>query len=201
MKSVIDFAPASEFAEASDNRQANDAAMNYREIRYEHSRNFPVVLEQLGLSLLVSTYQAGKLFVVGARHGELALSFHNFEKAMGVAARPDRIAVGTRNQVWTLRNAPDISPRLEPSGQHDACFLTRGSHFTGDIHGHELAWAGDTLWVVNTLFSCLCTLHENYSFVPRWRPPFISALAPEDRCHLNGLAMEKGEEGVLTPRY
>jgi uncharacterized protein (TIGR03032 family) len=57
------------------------------------------------------------------------------------------------------------------------------------------------LWVVNTLFSCLCTLHENYSFVPRWRPPFVSALAPEDRCHLNGLALAVGEQGRFVPRY
>jgi hypothetical protein len=52
---------------------------------------------------------------------------------------------------------------------------------------HELAWAGEDLWVVNTRFSCLCTLHPNYSFVPRWRPPFVTALAAEDPvCHRTG---------------
>jgi uncharacterized protein (TIGR03032 family) len=183
---------------SSTNGRAAEAVSAYREVRYEHSRNFPAVLEQLGASLVVSTYQAGKLFVVGARQGALALSFHNFEQAMGVAVRRDRIAVGTRNQVWFLRGAPDIAPRLEPAGQHDSRFLARGCHFTGDIHGHELAWAGDELWVVNTSFSCLCTLHRDYSFVPRWRPPFISSLAPEDRCHLNGLALVDGQPRYVT---
>jgi uncharacterized protein (TIGR03032 family) len=178
--------------------QARESATAYREVRYEHSRNFPRVLEHLGASLLVSTYQAGKVFVVGARQGELALAFHNFEQAMGIAVRPDRIAVGTRSQVWFLRGAPDIAPRLEPAGRYDACFLARSCHFTGDIHGHELAWAGDELWVVNTSFSCLCTPHPDYSFVPRWRPPFISALAAEDRCHLNGLAMSQGQPLYAT---
>jgi uncharacterized protein (TIGR03032 family) len=131
-------------------------------------------LAHLGASLLVSTYLAGKLVVVGVYQGALALSFHNFEQAMGVAVRRDRIAVGARNQVWFLRNAPDLAPRVEPVGQHDGYFLARSSHVTGDIHGHELAWAGDELWVVNTLFSCLCTLHEAYSFVPRWQPWFIT---------------------------
>jgi uncharacterized protein (TIGR03032 family) len=201
MASAVDFAPASKSAEVPASGAANDSALTYREVRYEHSRNFPAVLEQLGASLLVSTYQAGKLFVVGARRGELALSFHNFEKAMGIALKRDRIAVGARNQIWSLHSAPEIAPRLEAPGRYDGCFLARKSHFTGDIHGHELAWAGDTLWVVNTLFSCLCTLHDDYSFVPRWQPPFISALAPEDRCHMNGLAMEEGEGGVSTPRY
>jgi uncharacterized protein (TIGR03032 family) len=202
--------PASTSPDVSANGHATDPGPSDREVRYEHSRSFPAVLEQLEVALVVSTYQAGKLFVVGARQGELALSFHNFEQAMGVAvhsvgriANPshDRMAVGTRNQVWFLRSAPDIAPRLEPAGQHDGCFLARSCHITGDIHGHELAWAGEELWVVNTVFSCLCTLHPDYSFVPRWRPPFVTALAPEDRCHLNGLALAPGVRGVLTPRY
>jgi uncharacterized protein (TIGR03032 family) len=69
---------------------------------------------------------------------------------------------------------------------------------TGDIHVHEMAWAGEELWLVNTLFSCLCTLDEGHSFVPRWRPPFITALAGEDRCHLNGLALEGGRPKYVT---
>jgi uncharacterized protein (TIGR03032 family) len=176
-------------AEAPGERPAPSEGTGVREVRYQHSRAFPAVLERLGISLLVSTYQAGKLFVLGARDGELALAFHNFEKAMGIAARPDRVAVGTRNQVWSLRGAPAIAGRLQPAGLYDGCFLARSAHFTGDVHAHELAWAGRELWVVNTLFSCLCTLHADYCFVPRWRPPFVSVLAPEDRCHLNGLAV------------
>src|SRR5262249_50100751 len=143
MASAVDLASASSPAETPANGQADGSAMSYREVRYEHSPNFPAVLEHLGASLLVSTYQAGKLLVIGARQGDLVLSFHNFEKAMGIAARPDRIAVGTRNQVWLLRAAPDIAPRLEPCGRYDSCFLARTSQFTGDIHAHELAWAGD----------------------------------------------------------
>src|SRR5205814_1695632 len=83
-------------------------------------------------------------------------------------------------------------------GQHDACYLPRASHVTGDIGVHELAWAGEELWVVNTRFSCLCTLHPDYSFVPRWRPPFVTALAAEDRCHLNGLALVDSEPRYVT---
>jgi uncharacterized protein (TIGR03032 family) len=39
-------------------------------------------------------------------------------------------------------------------------------------------------------------LHPDYSFVPRWRPPFVTAFTADDRCHLNGLAMVDGR-----PRY
>ena len=109
-----------------------------------------------------------------------------------------RLTIGTRDQVWFLRNAPNIAPRVEPVGRHDACFLPRSCHVTGDIGVHELAWAGEELWVVNTRFSCLCTLHPDYSFVPRWRPPFVTALAAEDRCHLNGLAVVDGRPKYVT---
>jgi uncharacterized protein (TIGR03032 family) len=106
--------------------------------------------------------------------------------------------------VWFLRDAPDIAAKLQPPGQHDACFLARTAHFTDDIHAHEAAWvegtgtAGSEFWIVNTLFSCLCALHPHYSFAPRWRPLFISALRPEDRCHLNGLAVVNGQPRYVT---
>jgi uncharacterized protein (TIGR03032 family) len=167
-----------------------------REVRFEHTANFPAILEQLGVSLLATTYQAGKLGVFSAHHGKLVMAFHNFERAMGLALKPGRIAVGAHSQVWFLRSYPDVAPRLPPAGQHDACYLARSAQFTGDIHIHDLAWCGEELWIVNSLFSCLCTLHEHHSFVPRWRPKFISALAAEDRCHLNGLAVVNGQ-----PKY
>src|SRR5947209_15759758 len=56
----------------------------------------------------------------------------------------------------------------------------------------------EELWFVNTRFSCLCTIDRAHSFVPRWRPPYITALAPEDRCHLNGLGLVNGEVRYVT---
>jgi uncharacterized protein (TIGR03032 family) len=169
-----------------------------REVRHEYSLALPQLLNELGVSLLVSTYQAGKVVALGTVGDELSLTFHNFERAMGMAVSPDRIAVGARAQVWFLQSAPELAAQIAPAGRHDACFLTRSSHFTGEVQGHELAWAGKELWLVNTAFSCLCTLDERHSFVPRWRPPFITTLADEDRCHLNGLAMADGKPRFVT---
>jgi uncharacterized protein (TIGR03032 family) len=158
----------------------------------------PALLAQLRLSVLISTYQTGHLVVVSAQKGRLTLAFNQFERAMGIAVKPGTISVCTRKEVWFLRNAPDIAAKL----QHDACFLARTSHFTDDIQAHEAAWVetpgGSEFWIVNTLFSCLCALHPHYSFAPRWRPPFISALRPEDRCHLNGLAVVNGQPRYVT---
>jgi uncharacterized protein (TIGR03032 family) len=156
---------------------------------YTQTDSFAALLQQLGASLLVSTYQANKLLVARAAGDGLSMLVRTFERPMGLAVDSQRIMIGTRDRIWALRNAPDIAPRMEPAGHHDACYLPRSCHVTGDIGVHEMAWAGEELWVVNTRFSCLCTLDPDYSFVPRWRPPFITALAAEDRCHLNGLAI------------
>jgi uncharacterized protein (TIGR03032 family) len=190
--------------EASQDRHPAPAAPTPTavEFHYTQTDNFANLLSQLNVSLLVTTYQANKLLVVRAAQGGLSTLVRTFDQPMGLAVDGRRLALGTRNQIWVLRNAPDIAPRIEPAGLHDGCFLPRSSHVTGDIRVHEIAWAGDELWIVNTRFSCLCTLDPDYSFVPRWRPPFISALVAEDRCHLNGLAMAADDVGRFSkPSY
>jgi uncharacterized protein (TIGR03032 family) len=168
---------------------------------FTQSDSFVPLLEQLDVSLLVTTYQANKLLVLRGRAGGLSILVRTFERPMGLAVDAGRIALGTRDQVWQFRDAPDLASWIEPRGTHDACFLPRSSHVTGDIGVHEIAWGAersDELWVVSTRFSCLCTLHPDYSFVPRWRPQFVTALAAEDRCHLNGLAMVDGRPEYVT---
>ncbi len=117
---------------------------------------------------------------------------------MGLAVAPGRIAIGTRAEVLDYRNFPAVAPKVEPKGKHDACFLPRNKHFTGDIRIHEVAFAQGELWLVATNFSCLATLDAEHSFIPRWQPPFISALTSEDRCHLNGLCVIDDEPRYVT---
>lgn len=181
-----------------DTVPASKTSTGDREIRFEYSDALGPLFNQLGISLFVSTYDAGKLVVINGHQTKLNFSFHNFERAMGIAAGTGRLAVGGKDWVYFLNNAPDLAPQIAPAGTHDACYLTRASQYTGDIAVHELAWGKQDLWVVNTLFNCLCHMSSSYNFVPRWKPPFIDALAAEDRCHLNGLAMEDGRPKYVT---
>ncbi|MBO0698216.1 MAG: TIGR03032 family protein [Zavarzinella sp.] len=168
------------------------------EFRYTQTDSFVALLRELGASLLVSTYQANKLLALRAAGAGLSTLVRTFDRPMGIAVDGRQMALGTRGQVWFYRDAPDIAPRVEPAGVHDACYLPRTCHVTGDIGVHELAWAGGELWVVNTRFSCLCTLSPAYSFVPRWRPPFVTGLSADDRCHLNGLCVVGGRPRYVT---
>jgi uncharacterized protein (TIGR03032 family) len=158
----------------------------------------PELLARLECSLVLSTYQAGRLVSIGVHDGRPAIGFARFRHAMGVARTPRGLAVGSHAALWTLPANREIAPRIAPEGSHDIAFLSRSAHHCGPVMGHDIAWCGDRLWLVNTLFNCLCTVEAPWSFVPRWHPPFISAIAPGDRCHLNGLAVS--EDGT-APAY
>lgn len=163
-----------------------------------HTGNFPDLLRQRRASLLATTFQAGQLIVIRPRSNSLNTHFHAVPRPMGLAADRNRIFVGSHNAVLEFRNMPAVSAKMDPPNRHDAVYLPRNAHVTGHVDIHEMAFSERECWYVNTLFSCLCTLDTEHSFVPRWRPSFITGYAPEDRCHLNGLAMAEGRPKYLT---
>jgi uncharacterized protein (TIGR03032 family) len=163
-----------------------------------HTNTMPDIMRQLNCSLLVSTYQAGRLIVVRPEpKGGLNTHFVCLDKPMGMAMGKGRFAQGTRNEIIEYHNVPAAASKVEPKGTHDACFVPRVRHTTGDVDIHEMDYDKDNrLWYINTRFSCLCVRNAEYSFEPKWRPWFVNAYAPEDRCHLNGLGMVDG-----VPKY
>jgi uncharacterized protein (TIGR03032 family) len=174
-------------------------------LRSVHTTSFPELLAHLGASVLVTTYQAGKLVVLRNDGGVLNTHFRNLAKPMGLAVTGGKLAVGCSVDIWEFHNVPAVCAKLDQSDEyptrvakHDACFLPRRSHCTGDVQIHEMAWIGDDLVFVNTAFSCLSTRSEQNSFEPTWRPRFISKLMPGDNCHLNGLAVCNGKVSHVT---
>ncbi len=174
------------------------AAADATRLSSVHTSNLPDILQQLHSSLLITTYQTGHVIVARPDGPALNTHFAAMRKPMGVATDGQRLVVGVETGVREYRNVPDLSARLSPPGRHDAVYTLRNHHITGDIDIHEIALTRNECWYVNTLFSCLCTLDNDHSFVPRWRPRFITSLAPEDRCHLNGLAVIDGAPKFLT---
>jgi uncharacterized protein (TIGR03032 family) len=163
-----------------------------------HTPSMRAVLERAGASLAITTYQTGRLILARAAPSGLNTHLRAFANPMGIARRGDRLALGTLRSVWLFNNQAQLAAQVEPGHAYDACFVPWREQITGDIRIHEMAYADDELWIVNTRFSCLCTFDERHSFVPRWRPRFVTALAAEDRCHLNGLAMHAGRCAYVT---
>jgi len=193
---------------------ANDALLSAMELE-ESFANADVVREH-GCSLSVGVHLGE---VVEAEDGDI------FGDGVNVAARIEELA-GSRQILISedvyrqIRNRPTF--KTHSFGQHqmkgldgpmtlyalgegqayesyDRVYVPVNGHTTGDLDIHDLAvdGAGDLVFV-NTLFGCLATVSETHSFVPLWRPPFVSRLAAEDRCHLNGLAMAEGRPRYVT---
>ena len=156
-----------------------------------HSLGFPELLSSLGVSLLVSTYQSGRVIVCRADGEHLNTHFRMLPVPMGIAVDKTRVSIGTERRILTYRNHPGAVGQLGDD-RHDACLLPLHGHVTGDIQVHELVYVDGELWAVSTRFSCLVGLDDDHSFVPRWQPPFVTELAAEDRCHLNGVAVAEG---------
>lgn len=162
----------------------------------DYTANLPSILAGLGASLVLSTYQSGHVIVIRSADGvSIDTHFARFERPMGIGASASRLVIGTRRELRELGNVPALAERL-PTPRSDAVYALRRTHVTGDIDVHEIAIGDADVWFVNTAFSCLCRWTAEHSFDPVWRPGFVSSLAPEDRCHLNGLALVDGR-----PRY
>ena len=159
------------------------------------SRQFPNFLAEQQISLAFTTYQAGKLFLLGLQpDGHVSVSERTLARCMGMVASPGGLHVATLYQIWRFRNVLDAG--VLHNG-HDALYAPRMSWVTGDLDVHDMGLLPDGRPVfANTLFSCVATVSDAHSFVPLWQPRFISKLAAEDRCHLNGLAMDGN-----VPRY
>jgi uncharacterized protein (TIGR03032 family) len=161
------------------------------------SRGFPDWLAHQRLSLGVSTYQSGKLFLIGCgEEGRLSVFERTFERCMGLWSDGQSFWLASSYQLWRMENVLDEGERIDG---YDRLFVPRVGYTTGDVDVHDVAIdaSGKPVFVC-TLFGCLATVSERYNIEQIWRPPFISKLAAEDRCHLNGLAMENGKPKYVT---
>ena len=159
-------------------------------VGYVHTVDFPALLETHGISLIVSTYQAQRTLLFYPQGDRLMMLMRTFDKPTGMAIDRLRLALCTRNQIWFFHNAGLVRNLAGEALPCDVCFVPRRSHVTGDIAAHEIVWHNDQIVVVNTRFSCLSTLATDWSFVPIWKPRFVSEFAADDRCHLNGLCLD-----------
>jgi len=161
------------------------------------SRQFPQWLAENNLSLAFTTYQAGKIIFIGLQpSGRLSIFERTFNRCMGLWSNGQSLWMSTLYQLWRFENV------LGPGELHDGydrMYVPQLAYTTGDIDVHDVALDdGGRPVFANTVFSCLATVSEARSFRPLWRPRFVSKLVPEDRCHLNGLAMRDGAPAYVT---
>jgi uncharacterized protein (TIGR03032 family) len=143
----------------------------------------------------------GGVFLIGCpdRFGPLHVAHLPLAHAWGLAADTQRLAVATHREiiVFARTNLPS-STHPERPGYFDAFFTPRVSFFTGECLIHDMAIVRPGLLASNTRFSNVSMIDGSANFEPVWHPHFISAITPEDRCHLNGIAVENGQLRYVT---
>ena len=167
-------------------------------IDIDFSQGLAGFLASNNISIGFTSYQTGRLYLVGhGADGKLALHEAVYPQAMGVIGDGDRIYLGTLTQIVRMENV--LAPSQRANEIHDKVYVPRNMQTTGNVDIHELGIKENGKIVfVNTRYSCLCEPSVTHSFKPVWKPEFISKLAAEDRCHLNGLAMVDGHPKYVT---
>jgi uncharacterized protein (TIGR03032 family) len=173
------------------------ATLAEERVTYSMSPGLSGFLGAQRIALALSSYQSGKFYLLGQNvDGGLLVDERFFRKAMGICVpAKDTLLLATLFQIVRFKNVLEPDQRI--NGVFDACYVPREIFVTGELDLHDVGVLKDGRVVfVNTLYNCLATPSERHSFTPLWKPPFISKLVKEDRCHLNGLAMADG-----LPRY
>jgi uncharacterized protein (TIGR03032 family) len=153
---------------------------------------FSAWLAASNCTLAITTYQAGKLLFIGWNGKQPTLNARSFERVMGIDTKDDLLVLASDTEIRFFQNSSTLAIDFLPEqpNHYDALFLERTIFHTGDLFIHDLAFTEDNLCFVNTRFSCIATVSNQYSFIPIWQPPFIKQLEPGDLCHLNGLAVQ-----------
>jgi uncharacterized protein (TIGR03032 family) len=162
------------------------------------SRLFTAWLAQARVSLAFTTYQAGKLFLIGlAPDGRLSIFERTFSRCMGLGRGADgALWMSSLYQLWRFENFLDTGSTKD---DYDAVYVPVTGYTTGDIDIHDIHTGADGRPIfVATRFNCLATIADRASFAPLWQPPFIDRLAAEDRCHLNGFAVQDSRPVYAT---
>lgn len=161
------------------------------------SRQLLSWLAEQKISIALTTYQIGKLYFIGLKpDNALSVFERSFNRCMGLCTTANGLYMSSLYQIWRFENV--FEPGQQQEG-YDRLYVPQVGYTTGDLDIHDIAVdRNGRLVFVNTLFGCLAALSEAHSFKPLWQPAFISKLAAEDRCHLNGLAMRNGEPAYVT---
>lgn len=165
-----------------------------------YDTNFPRILYELNSTLILTTYQAGRTIFLSSDTGERILQIPaGFKKPMGVSILDKKLAIATLDEIHVFSGSEKLAEYYPDNpNTYDIMYVPRATYYNGETDLHDLGFGKGGLWAVNTKFSCLATFDVNYSFNPRWKPPFISSLAPQDRCHLNGMAMKDQVPAFVT---
>lgn len=167
----------------------------------KYSPQLPELLNNLNCSILISTYQAGKVICISphADNEHLITLPRNFNKPMGIDISGNRMAISLKDEVIVLQNSVELAVNYpNKPNTYDNLWVPRITYYTGQVDMHDIKFGHDGIYAINTSFSCLCKIDGVFNFTPIWYPPFLNKKDQGDQCHMNGLVMLNGTPKFVT---
>ncbi|MDO8453945.1 MAG: TIGR03032 family protein [Sulfurimonas sp.] len=166
--------------------------MNPFQARY--TPNFPELLNKLGGTIMLTTYQTGKVIMLSSDAKNISQLVRDFDRPMGVAFSGDRMAMALRTNITFFKDSKELASSYPTKpNTYDALYYPIAQNITGYIDAHDVVFSNQGLIAVNTSYSCLVKFDGTNSFEPLWKPPFIKKLASGDACHLNGVCVDENQ--------
>lgn len=160
--------------------------------------SFLEFLQIFHISLAVTSYDCQRLIVFRQKNDNIDTLLVPMARPRGLAVHENKLTVAAYTEIINYYRHDQTAGFDEAGLEADAVFLPRNSHITGEINVHDLAWGQGGLWMVNSRFSCICTLQPDLSFKPQWWPKFLKGPTGDGAGHLNCMAMREGKPAYAT---
>ena len=199
-ESAQDGSGQEESAQEGEDKAGDQPQEKQLQVNYSVSGGLRNRLEQLGASIVFTSYQSGLMYLIGRRpEGGISIHHTRVPKPMGICTDDEVGGFMVAGDYQILRFANVLNKNELANKAFDACYVPRRMYLTGRLDAHDIGIeASGAPLFVNTRYNCLARVSERESFEPVWKPSFVSDWIDEDRCHLNGLAMENGEARYVT---
>jgi uncharacterized protein (TIGR03032 family) len=165
-----------------------------------HSPDIAELLQKLNISIAISTYQTNRVIFLSSKDRDTLVQLNKiFQKPMGIDYQNDKLALALKDELIVFKGSKELA-KIYPDKRvkYDRFFTPTIKYQTGELFLHDIHISKGGIYAINTLFSTISFIDGEEGFKNIWKPSFIKELAPEDRCHLNGMAIKNGKPKYVT---
>lgn len=164
---------------------------------FSASRYFTNWLIQNKCNIIISSFNTGHVLTISQKNNNPFIYYTCLPRTMGMFYKKNKLTLSSLGNLITYDNIGEINDCNH--GLFDINFKPSKSIYEPDVDIHDIVVTKQNTFYISSLFSCICTpSKEKYTFDVYWKPPWISKIINEDRCHLNGLCCIDEKPAFVT---
>lgn len=169
------------------------------DLQFDYSRYLPNWLNENKCNIAISSYNSHFIFTIGLDDKDQPFLYcKSAPRAMGICYKNNELIASSLGNITTYTNRGELKDNVY--GIFDKNFVPNTTIHRQDVDIHDICKTDDgEIYYISAMFSCICKpSKDNKTFEVYWKPPWISKLAAEDRCHLNGLCCIDGKPRFVS---